>query len=438
MAKREKEAYELAKKIFDDYFSRLAVKNRNIRYITYQEKADENNQRVYSAVLDYGDFRQYVNFYEKDMGNAFINCAFELDKCLCHFGEILNVIDSDDLSFYSFPMCYNEKLILSALDKIMRATEKYMPDILAIADSAEMQERVYNNLAEYVDKETIAEKDVLTDYDEQYFVFDAVIFNIDEGYQDFLRSLKRKKKKGKLTDSYEIRAERVLSKLSRKELREVHKKVKKTNADKFYLYIPYVIFALIFAVIFGFIGVKIQLSLYDGYIGVDYFSSALGFGVAGASLSVAFTSMINEKIYKIIVPKSRKDHFDMILELEKSPSQMQGMIFAILGTTAIAVFFIVMFTCSGFGFKDNEIRHREYLFEPFETYCFEDVEMAEIKGTADDGGYSEYMDTAYAFKLDGEWYEYGVPDIEAKELIESNIEKYGMQLKTAETTADLE
>lgn len=436
MAKREKEAYKLAKKVFDDYFSRLAMENRNIKYITYQEKADEKNQRVYSAVIDYDDFRQYVNFYEKDMGNAFVNCAFEFDKYLCHFGEILNIIDSDDLSFYSYPMCYNEKLIVSALDNIMGATEKYMSDIVSIANSAEIQERIYNTLAEYVDEETIAEKDVLTDYDEQYFIYDALIFSLDEGYQDFLRSLKRKKKKGKLTDAYEIRAERVLSKLSKKELKNVHTKIKKTSADKFYMYIPYVIIAIILAVIFSVIGVKIQISLYDGYIGVDYFSSLLGFGAAGASLSVLLTSLINEKIYKIIVPKSKKDHFDMMIEHEKCSSS--GTIFVIISTIAIAAFFIVMFTCSGFGFKDNEIRHREYIFEPFETYYFEDVEMAEIKGTVDDGDYLEYGDTAYAFKIDGEWFDYGIPDDDAKKLIESNIEKYNKQLKTADSIGDLE
>ncbi|MCM1285979.1 MAG: hypothetical protein NC213_05600 [Acetobacter sp.] len=436
MAKREKEAYELAKKVFDDYFSRLAVENINIKFITYQEKADEKNNRVYSAVIDYDNFRQYVNFYEKDMGNAFVNCAFEFDKYLCHFGEILNAIDSDDLSFYSYPMCYNENLILSALSNIMNATEKYMADISYIANSAEMQEKIYTNLAEHVDEETIAEKDVLTDYDEQYFIFDALIFNLDEGYQDFLNSLKRKKKKGKLTDAYEIRAERVLSKLSKKELKNVHTKVKKTKADKFYMYAPYAVIAVIFAIIFGAVGVKVQMSLYNGCIGVDYFSSALGFGVAGASLSVILTSLINDKIYKIIVPKSKKDHFEMILELEKS--SVWGTVLIAAGTIAIAVFSIVMFTCSGFGFKNNEIRHREYIFETFETCYFEDVEIAEVKGTVDSDGYSEYIDTAYAFKIGGEWFDYGVPDDDAKKLIESNIEKYNKQLKTADSIEDLE
>lgn len=56
-----------------------------------------------------------------------------------------------------------------------------------------------------------------------------------------------------------------------------------------------------------------------------------------------------------------------------------------------------------------------------------------------DGYYSEYSEDAYAFNINGEWYEYGVPyDEETAKLIQDNIAKYDKQLKTVESIEDFE
>lgn len=74
-----------------------------------------------------------------------------------------------------------------------------------------------------------------------------------------------------------------------------------------------------------------------------------------------------------------------------------------------------------------------------QEYSLEKTEIAIVEGDYEDGEYSQYIDTAYAFKLGSEWYDYGVPyDIEIEQLIESNIKKYNKNVKIYKSLEDIE
>lgn len=435
MSKRDKKAFETAKSVFDDYFSDVCFNNDEIRYVTYKEIQEDKKHKIYCAVIEYKDFRQYVNFYEN---GAVVNCVFDFDNCpLCHFGDILNVTDSDDLSFYTYKSCYNTDMIRCALDKIMLATDKYFTDITNISKSQKKKEIIRNEINLLCDDECVDNKDIADDVDLLQFIYGTlVLFDKNNGYIDFLKDLKKKKLKGEKLNMYENRAHRVLSRLSKKQLTQMSDNIKKTTQDKLYLYSPYVFFAIVFAIIFGIMGIKIQSALYEGYIGFDLFDSALGFGTAGAAFSLIFTGIFDKLIYKIIVPKSKKDHLNMILEKEKAT--VWGVVIGVIGSVAICAFFILNFCFSGAGFSEDNIKFRNYCFQKFQTYSYGDVEIAEIKGDYSDGSYSEYLDKAYAFCFDGDnWYEYGVADEETKCLIEKKAKEYNKEINTYKTVGDI-
>lgn len=435
MSKKNRQAFEMAKGIFDSYFADMGYNKSGIRFITYNEIKEDKKSRIYSAVIEYNDFRQYVNFYER---GAVINSIFDFDNCpLCHFGEILNVLDSDDLSFYTYDSCYSEDLMKFALENIMQATEKYFNDLISISNSQNKKDIIFNELKAYCNDEDLNNKDIAGDVDLLHLFYGTLtLSDEDNGYIDFLKDLRKKKSEGKELDAFEKRAYRVMSKMSKKQLKEMSNDMKKTKEDRLYLYAPYVFFAIVFAVIFGFVGVKIQGILYDGYIGVDYFESALGFATAGAAISVIFTGLIDKFIYKIIVPKSKMGHFNIIYEKEKS-SDLGG-ILALICCVVLCGFFTFAFCFSGAGFNEDNIKYREYCFQKFQTYSYIDVEIAEIDGSYSDGVYSEYLEPAYAFNFDGEWYEYGAADSETQELLNKKTKEFNKKIKTYRAIEDIE
>ena len=127
----------------------------------------------------------------------------------------------------------------------------------------------------------------------------------------------------------------------------------------------------------------------------------------------------------------------MIKKAEEAPKVYVVIctVFGIVVSIVISVFFL--FTGVGVT-EDYNIVERKYTFSPVCEYSLEDTEIAIIKGTTDDWGYSEYTDTAYAFKINGEWVEFGVASKEAQTIIETAIEKYDKDVSVYRTVDSIQ
>lgn len=426
----KKDLIKLVKTSFEDYFCEYYSINKNVQSVNYYDMKRGNG--CY-AVVEYRGFLQYVSFYNRlplTDKTAVIKTCFEFNnlgnKFVCHLDTILDFLDSDDISFYTYPNCSTAELIFSKLDLIMSATEKYFDKIVEISGDSEKLDDLFLNYSSSADFESA--------FDDDYMLYCEKCENLNE----FYLSLKAKQSVGEISNPFEKRAYRVLDNMSVAQRRKLQRTVKKQTeysaVNKLYLYAPQAFVVLFFIV--GSIVLGIYLDKYVvnvGWIGKQYGYSGVACGLIGVSLSlIALMLNFDRPLRKLITPKEHYGDVLQMLKAEEAPKVYVVIctVFCIVVSIVISVFFL--FTGVGVT-EDYNIVERKYTFSPVVEYSLEDTEIAIIKGTTDDWGYSEYTDTAYAFKINGEWVEFGVPSKEAQTIIESAIEKYDKDVNVYNT-----
>lgn len=443
--KIKSEERENRKKYIDSFcrfFSDYYTKSTNISNISYREMPKDEG---YSAIIEYKGFKQYVNIYWDTYGTCAINSCFELEsmgfKFLCHFVDILNEIDSDDISFYVFTHCAQQEKMLSALNALMQTTEKYYSDICNIAASKEHMDSIFKDIVldEVLDANDIDKEDIPS-VPEDATDFLYTIYDMLYDRNELKKVLAKSAKKNKLDNKYEKRAYRVLSRQSKGEIKEYEKakekRMKYPLKDRIIMYAPSFIIAIVFGAAFGFLGIQLDKYLYPGLIGKDYIGTGFAFFILGIAVSMIPISLIPNKFYKLFVSKKHYDEFLLMLESEKL-TKLDKIVFSIIAVVGIVIIFVFCaFTGVAFT-NDGNIVSKNFIFSKAETYSLADTEIAAIDDVDGDGIF-DYTERAYAFKIDGEWIEFGVPDDEAKAIIESAIEKNNTQVKVYEYFDDIE
>ena len=440
ISKATKEIYdkqmELVIPLFEDYFTRYYSENRKVKSYSFYTMED---MRGYSVILEYDNFRQYINYFvgKGVFGDNLVNACFELDyngnRFLCHFSDILNVLDSEDLSFYTYENCLVKEDVEAALNGITRATEKYYDSISNIALSQNKTRKIYE--AYFDDYEDSLDKvEDTTD-------FDYAWYGGNTSYDELSKELSIDFKAGELEDDYAKRAYRVLNNMSRSELKKAEKKRASKSSlplsSKIIIAAPYIVFIIIFSVAFAFLFGYIDRQIYSECVERNsYTSSLIGVFLGGVCGAIAF-SLFPPSVYKLLAKGEKYDGIEQALYAGASNSPW-GYVLVIGGGLLICSFFICVFTFNGVGFTDNSAIYKEYVFSQKEEYSFENMSICEIESTYNEGSYSEYGDTAYALRFGEEWYELGVPNSDEMKIIQDNIKKYDIKIDKAYSIDDIE
>lgn len=368
-----------------------------------------------------------------------VNSCFEFEnggqRFLCHFDDILDATDSDDLSFYTYPKCPTAKMMKTALFEIMTATEKYYSDIVSVAKNDNLKSMLserYSYEGGYINK-------IENALDTPFITVNSEYGN-DLG--EYKRYLKTAAKMNKLDDCFEKRAYRVLSKKNYSEIKAQQKELKdKTNYsknDKLYMYIPYVFNTVIFGALISVLGIVIEKHIYSDWIGKDNGYTWFVFLLIGLSVGVIFTLFFGRYIYRLIVPNRHYEEFAKIIEAESVPKSWDVLIVVLL--FAVCLLFFTFMGFNGMAVTaDGEIVNKDYAFSKVQHYSLQDTDIALLTGGYDDDGYYyDYDKSVYAFCLDGEWVEFNTNSDEAISIIEDAIDKYDKQVITADSAEELD
>lgn len=434
--------------LFSQYFGEYYLSHREIKGVSYYKMSDSNG---YCAVLEYKNFKQYVNYicdYFSE-GDAVINSCFEFEmngRFLCNFDDVLDMCDSDDLSFYTYTNCFDEDKILSAVKSVMSATEKYYASLCSIAGSDTMKKKYLQACS---DRGEVPADKIENACDITYIAYYKSFLDAEETSDDYYKYLKKdlskRYRRNQLESPYEKRAYRVLNGLSAQDLKRLDKELedagKIPKKDLFIMYLPIVLIAIAFAALFAALGYYIDGQVFSGCIGRNPYTSVLGFGFAGVCLSLIVSVLLPPAVYKPLVKKDRYDAFIRLVNTRElhGPKVLKIVVYAfvILGCLGISAFFISFFCFNGMAFSDESIKYKEYAFSQMQEYSLKSTEIAVVEGSYSDGEYYEYIDTAYAFKLNGEWYDYGVADSEVKEILEKSISQNNTQVKKYKSIEDI-
>lgn len=435
----------LFRQYFDNYFSQ----HREVKNMSYYRMNDNSGL---SVILDYDNFKQYVNYFYDyfSIENAVVNTCFEFDFngiFLCNFDDVLDMIDSDDLSFYTYLNCFENKAVINALDNIMQAVNKYLPYLNNIAVTPGLKKKYiddnYDEGEQYIDE---IEEMLDGTYFSYYKAFSTSSESLDDFYAYLKKDLQKLYRKNQLDTLFEKRAYRVLNGLSKEDIKKLDKELLKADKmsknDKFLMYMPVIIISVIFAIGFGIAGYYIDKNIFADCLGRKHYESVIAFGFAGTWISLIVSLLLPNSIYKLYIKKDRYDSFIRMVNAQGNTESFAQKaviyIFCIVGCIAGALFFTTIFCFNGIAFNNDAIVYKDFAFSQTQSYSFEDTEIAIVEGEYSNGSYGEYIDTAYAFKLDEDWYDYGVPDEEIKELIEQNIEKYDKDVKIYKSVEDIE
>lgn len=418
---------ELVMPLFEDYFTSYYSQNRKIKSYSFYKMEDYAG---YSVILEYDGFRQYVNYFigsgmfSENMVNTCFEFEYNGNKFLCHFTDILNVLDSDDLSFYTYENCLIKEDIEAALNNIVQATEKYYNDICSIAALPNKVKSIYDVYAEDEYDSSLAKVEEAID--------DDYIFYGNEEVNELSKILAREFKKGILDEGYPQRAYRVLNNMSRSQLKKAEKeravKSKLPLSTKFIIAIPYIIFAIIFAVIFAVVIYHIDCQIYSECVprSGSKLSAFVG-AFVGAFTGVGIFAFFPPRVYKLI---SRGERYKQIEQTLYASSTDSPLAYATIVVSCLLMFILLigLFGFNGAGFTENSVVYKEYVFSQKQVYSFDEIEICELQATYDDGDYNEYESTAYALKLGDEWYELGVPNDSEMSIIQNNIKKYNINV----------
>jgi hypothetical protein len=421
-----KSEIERNEKIFREFFDEYYSKNKNVKSISYRTMSEGEG---FSAVIDWGSFVQYVNYYCEGYDSQSINSCFELEasgqKFLCHFADILDELMSEDLSFYTYNKCIDKERIIAALNGVMNATEKYYNSICKIASSKESCASVFDEVfCDDIDAEDIP------CYPEEAFDFNYFSNGIISEPQELKRELERKNRKNKLETKFEKRAYKVLSKESSRNLKTQSRKRNKAREYPFkyraLAALPYIVFAVIFMVCFYFIGFRLDALLFKDCFGRNHTDGAWAFSAVGAVLGLGIGHLLRFKVSKALYKKN----YELIESIYNA--QLKGEIF-IIGVLFVAL--AAMLFAAGFGgiaFRGENVVLKNLGFSPIKEYSFSDVEIARIKG------YDGDTNDEFAFKIEGEWVEYAADSDETISFIEESITKNNKEVKSYEAFEDIE
>lgn len=432
---KENEVLKLVRKTFDNYFSSYYMQNKAVQSIT---PYNMEKGAGCSVIIQYDGFRQYVNFYKHiplTDSMAVINTCFEFTytgvPVYCYFDTILDYLDSDDISFYNFPHCASEEIIKEKLDIIMSATQKNFDSLLDIANNEVKKSDLKTNFHSFSKFEKATDFDYLEHYKDFYSV------------NEFYLNLRLKAgKDDTLIDPFEKRVYRVLGSMTMSQRRAFEKaNRKKTNyatLDKIYMYVPQLLVLALSIGLSAFLGMYLDKNVINpDWIGKSYGYTAIAFGIVGLTIGLILLILnIDKLIYKIIVPKEHYDDFMIMLKAEESPKIYTALVLAL--SVVASCIFITLFSFTGMAVTDDyNIVSRAYCFSQVQKYDMNNTEIAIVKGTNDTDGYNEYIGDAYAFNLDGEWVEFGVPNAKAQQIIQGGIEKYNKQINTYKSIEDI-
>lgn len=432
---KENEVLKLVRKTFDDYFSSYYMQNKAVQGVT-----PYNMERGAgcSVIIQYDGFRQYVNFYKHiplTDNMAVINTCFEFTYTgvpfYCYFDTVLDYLDSDDISFYNFPHCATEEAIREKLDLIMSATQKSFDSLLDIVNNEVKKSDLKTNFNSFSKFEKATDLDYLEHYKDFYSV------------NEFYLNLKLKAgKDDTLIDPFEKRAYRVLGSMTISQRRGLEKAYRKkanyATLDKVYMYVPQLLILVLSIGLSVFLGIYLDKNVINPqWIGKSYGYTGLAFGIVGVTIGLALLMLnIDKPIYKLIVPKEHYEDFMIMLKAEESPKLYSALVM-VLAIIASCIF-VIFFAFTGMAVTDDyNIVSRAHCFSQVQEYDMKDIEIAIVKGTNDTNGYNEYIEDAYAFKLDGEWVEFGVPNAKAQQVIQEGIEKYNKQINTYKSIEDI-
>lgn len=425
-----KTVYTNAKKVIDEYFSSIAVNDNKIRYITFQENDVEFTKKgkCYTAVIEYDCFKQYINFYEKYLFTKnVVNSVFEFDgeeKLFCFFVDVFNAVNSNDLDFYTYGYCKSSDDIKAALNNIVCATDKYFNCLERVANNSELQKLIIDDKKAYEEDNSFLPESFIDTFDHKWFKYKKLNSDTFFGYETFFDELKSRKKKGLKLNLYEQRAYNYMSEMSRADIRQAQSSIKKKKYDNLLMLLPYIFGVVIFGSVFGVLANYIMQKLFVGYymenIGVvTFFFVFLGVIFGAAVVGLCNIDVLFWKLFY------KKETARRIYDVAKEDQAPTWLMIVTLAVTVIFVFFVSVFAISGIGIGTENVLYKDNLFSENQYYSYESLEVAVITNSVDG---SEFAETAYAFYIDNEWYEYGVPNKRAKALLESKLKEYNINI----------
>ncbi|MBR1763252.1 MAG: hypothetical protein IJ731_07820 [Eubacterium sp.] len=428
--KREKFKSEIERneKVFREFFDEYYSLNKSIKTIGYRTMEDGDG---FSAVIDWGKFIQYVNYYCDAYDDQVINACFELEaeghKFICHFDDILDELMSEDLSFYTYAKCLDETGVKTALNEVMKATENYFESICEIAVSQEKSKSVFCEL--FDDAQEVDDEDIPR-YPEEAFDFNYFLNGIVTEPHELKKELERNNRKNKLETKFEKRAYQVLSKESTRELKSEGRKRNKAREYpfkyRFLAAVPYVVFAIVLFILFYFLGYKLDELMFNNCFGRGHIEAALAFSSIGAVFGLLVGHLMRYRVSKALFKKN----FELIETIYNAQMRGEAIIIAVLLLIIAGLMFTAGF--GGIAFKGENIAIKDYGFSQLKEYSFNDVEIARITG------YENDINDEYAFKTDGDWQQYIATDNSVVEFIETKIKENNKEVKEYQDFEDID
>lgn len=425
--------------IFEEYFGAYYAENRDVQNISYREMFDEKKKSIgFTAEIEYKAFKQNVNIFWNGAAPLLVNSVFIFNSSkgnyCCHFVDVLDYYDSDDISFYTYTHCTDKERTIEALNNVMNATKQYWNQLNEVATTPSISQSIFEEIYD----DAIDEEDAIFDTVEEATDFAFFTYEILYKRDELKAHLKRGAKKNKLETKFEKRAWRVLSNESFFDVRGKEKQREKSHSysksDKTFIGALIGGFVVVFAIVFAIIGYKIDSMLFADWIGRSSSETVFAFVAIGCFTGLSVLGLIPTSAFKSILSEKRYKSLEAYEMAEKSPKWMK--IAAGVCYAAVCAFLLIVFCFNGIGFNSNgDIMNKDFMFSDTQTYKIEETEIVIVNGYEDDG-YNEYDETAYAFKLGDDWIDYGIPDDESKPVIEKAIE--GRNIKTYKTIEDIE
>lgn len=419
------------------------AENRNVQNVSFYELKDEKSKPLgYTAKIEYKSFVQNINIFWGELEPFMVNTCFTFSapECsfICHFADVLDYYDSDDLSCYTYMRCVDKQKLTDAINGVLDATKNYYGKLCEVASNQTISSSI---LHEKYDEDAINDaKEYPLDKVEEAKDLTFFVYEYSYTTKELKRTLEHSAKKNRLDTRYEKRAYRVLSGESYAQTKSREKNRQENNSfdkkDQLVLAVIFILFAVVFGVLLGYVGYRLELNMFDGWIGKNHGDTIMGFAGVGALLGVLILCFIPVERFKPFLPAKRYENLASFDQTQNVG--IFGKIFAVLGVVGLSAFLVFVFCLSGIGFTENqELLYKKYALSQVQTYELKDVEIAIVKGY-ESKGYNEYGETAYAFKLDGEWVDYGIPNDDANEVIQKAIKDNNKEIKTYKTIEDIE
>lgn len=424
--------------IFKPYFDDYYANNRNVRLVNYHVLNNDKNKIIgYCAELQYKNFTQYIKVSFNEIADSVVSSVFKFissqGEFLCHFVDVLDYYESDDISFYSYAQMYSKEEIEQAFDYIMEATNKYWQKLNDVALSVDICDNIFSYVYDDDTMENIKKYNL--DKVEYAFDFQYAHYELMGDRKDFIKEILKLEKKGKLETKFEKRAFPVLQKEKLGEYKGGHfKPDTKTKSMENKITIICFIIACVFAVACGIVGYKLDSTILSDWVGRNHFESALGFVLAGLFIGLSLLAIIPDKALKPFLSKEKYESFLIASELQRLPKWAEvATVVVALAISAVAI----CFTLNGVGMdKNGNLLYKHFAFSQTEVYTLEETDIAIVKGY-ESKGYTDYGETAYAFYINDSWEDLGIPSDENKEYIENAIKKYNKNVKTYKTVNDI-